>query len=567
MSVMNRSLLQAVLLSGLATAAGANAAFAGEPLKIGGHRQLLLDDYVIAERINVRREFNQVKKLESNPIIKCDKPWETGEGGYIERMTLLHDEKEGLLKMWYEGWRTYHDRGEERVLGYATSKDGLQWEKPNLGLVQYEGSKDNNLVPMTEGDRHGPRFVELDPNEKDPTRRYKNLMWGPNRNWIPKYSADGFNWKSDPSSLTGMTYEDDCIPATWDPQADRWVFYRRVRKEESKVTAGKGPYSNRIIRLAGISVSEGPTIEKWHPKTKSYVPFLPDELDAAEAKRIGALWGEFYSMIGWPHQGIWLGGVECLWRTVDYVDESGRLSTVDGPENMHLVWSRDLISWQRKNDRVPLIPLGPPGAWDSGMIYGMARPVAMGDELWIYYDAFDCHHYCPSWFGDVPRFKAIEAKGAAKGKVPLHSHPWNAKTAAIGLAKLRLDGYAHLESDDVTGIVTTKPLVFSGKGLGINAAADGGQIRVEILDEAGQPIAGFSRDDSDPIVGDSVRHTATWEGGAPDDLSPLKGRVVQLRFVMNRAKLYSFWFIDGGESSPSPAQRVSDALEALPGAS
>ena len=64
------------------------------------------------------------------------------------------------------------------------------------------------------------------------------------------------------------------------------------------------------------------------------------------------------------------------------------------------------------------------------------------------------------------------------------------------------------------------------------------------------------RDDSDEIVGDSVHHTATWEGGALNDLSRLKGGVVQLRFLMNRAKLYSFWFIDGGEPSPSPAQRV-----------
>ena len=85
----------------------------------------------------------------------------------------------------------------------------------------------------------------------------------------------------------------------------------------------------------------------------------------------------------------------------------------------------------------------------------------------------------------------------------------------------------------------------------------------EILDEEGQPIAGFTRDDSDPMVSDSVRHTATWEGGALHDLSRLQGRVVQLRFVMNRAKLYSFWLVDGGEASPSPAQRVSTALAAL----
>jgi hypothetical protein len=27
---------------------------------------------------------------------------------------------------------------------YAVSEDGLHWEKPNLGLVEYNGSKENN---------------------------------------------------------------------------------------------------------------------------------------------------------------------------------------------------------------------------------------------------------------------------------------------------------------------------------------------------------------------------------------------------------------------------------------
>ena len=153
--------------------------------------------------------------------------------------------------------------------------------------------------------------------------------------------------------------------------------------------------------------------------------------------------------------------------------------------------------------------------------------------------------------------------GDAAGKPRLHDwHEWNAMRASIGLAKLRLDGFAHLEALEVPGFIVTKPIVMSGRALGVNAAVDGGEVRVEIQDEAGRPIDGCSLDDCDRFVGDSVRHEVTWSGCA--DLSRLGGRVVRLRFWLRLAKLYSFYFVDADESRPSPSQRVTEALQAMP---
>ena len=340
-----------------------------------------------------------------------------------------------------------------------------------------------------------------------------------------------------------------------DDLCERWVFYRRMRRCLEWLTGSK----DTVVRMAGVSVSQGRDISRWHPKTRGHMVLAPDERDAAEAERRGAMWCEHYTMFGWPYEGLWLAGLEELWRSIDWVEVTGRLSHVEGYEDMHLAWSRDLIDWQRKADREPWIPTGRPGEWDSGMIYGISRPVIQGDELWFYYDGFDGTHFDPGCFGNMPRWQEWMQAGDAAGRPHLHEwRAWNAMQGAVGLAKLRLDGFAHLEALAVPGILITKPLLMTGRGLGINAAVAGGEVRVEIQDEAGMPIDdGHGLDDCDRFVGDSVRHEVTWRGSG--DLERLRGRVVRLRFWLRLANLYSFYLVDGGQSEPSPAQRVTDA--------
>src|SRR5687767_9214228 len=81
----------------------------------------------------------------------------------------------------------------------------------------------------------------------------------------------------------------------------------------------------------------------------------------------------------------------------------------------------------------------------------------------------------------------------------------------VGLATLRLDGFVSVEAREA-GTLTTRPLVFLGDTLVVNANAAGGSLRVEALDGAGKPIAGFGADDCEPITTDSVRHVVAWKG-------------------------------------------------------
>ena len=106
---------------------------------------------------------------------------------------------------------------------------------------------------------------------------------------------------------------------------------------------------------------------------------------------------------------------------------------------------------------------------------------------------------------------------------------------------MRLDGFISVHAGFEEGQFLTKPLKFSGDRLTINySTAGAGVIRVELQDENGNPIEGYSLDDCDPIKGDAISETVTWNGQA--DVGPLSSRSVRLRFVMKEADLYSLKF-------------------------
>ena len=88
------------------------------------------------------------------------------------------------------------------------------------------------------------------------------------------------------------------------------------------------------------------------------------------------------------------------------------------------------------------------------------------------------------------------------------------------------------------GTAVTKLLTFTGRHLELNADAENGWIRVEIVDAHGEPIAGFKKDDCLPFRADGVRGTVRWQTG--DSLDALAGKAVRFVFYMQSAKLYTF---------------------------
>ncbi len=212
-------------------------------LEIGNRKQLFIDDYMIQSLSDARPVLNPAIKSANNPVVKPDRPW---EGRLSPIAKVLYDEEEGLFKMWYSTTDQYKgqrgggeltdyrwtDKGavRERVeaayryvgdpgryhyrLCYATSRDGVHWEKPSLGRVEFNGSRSNNILPE---DSRAPTF--FDANEKDPAKRYKAI--GQTRSSDPPgmqlhlyYSGDGFEWTADPGNPVMDTTPE---PGRWGP--------------------------------------------------------------------------------------------------------------------------------------------------------------------------------------------------------------------------------------------------------------------------------------------------------------------------------------------------------------
>ena len=86
---------------------------------------------------------------------------------------------------------------------YAVSQDGLHWDRPALGLVDYGGNKQNNLIAFDLGEYRVTNLrIIRDPEEPDPQRRFKMAFQsGKYRSRLAMAaSPDGLTWKEMPGN-------------------------------------------------------------------------------------------------------------------------------------------------------------------------------------------------------------------------------------------------------------------------------------------------------------------------------------------------------------------------------
>ena len=160
--------------------------------------------------------------------------------------------------------------------------------------------------------------------------------------------------------------------------------------------------------------------------------------------------------------------------------------------------------------------------WDSGYItpYYTPEPIVVNDHIYLYYAAHNARHWW-TWSGDPPK-KEPDAKDPTRG---------------VGLATMRLDGFVSIDAGADGGSMLTRPFVFLGDAIELNADATGGSIEFEALDPDGKTIEGFARDRCVPVASDNVHHHLSWQGHK--DLHLLQARPIRLRFYLKNAKLFS----------------------------
>ncbi len=472
------------------SARAADPAANASPVNVGTSKQLFIDDHVVQATDGVFRTLNRPTKYKNNPVLELKPSQQVGgQQLIIAQGSVIYDVEDKLFKMWYEG-ATYHWRN--NVVAYAYSKDGLNWTLPNLGLVKYQGSKNNNIVLHTGAGEMAPGAFK-DTHDKDPSRRYKMLYFsrGNSSPVAVGFSPDGIHWKTTTKGKL-IPIGDSLHPVLWNPKLKKYIAHSRYNRRTSA-----GFEERQVLQ------SESDDFLNW---TRYGVIMKPDEHDPPGHR-------QFYDMSWMMYEGVYVG-----FMSVYHLTPSEQFKTPQQPwedrVDVQLAFSRDDRHWTHAGNRQTFIGNSKrPGDYDHGVIYTMHRPMIVGDEIWIYYVGYSGLHW-------ATRRKEIQG-------------------GVVCLAKLRLDGFVSVDTG-TRGTLTTKPLVMSGDRLVVNADAGLGSLRVELIGSDGKPLPGFAREDALPIKSDKVRHTVRWRRGA--DVSHLRGKPISLRFHQERCRLFSFQF-------------------------
>ena len=454
------------------------------PLDVGTKRQLFIDRRFIADSKGVELVVER-PRLTGERLLVQDRPWEDfWIGGYT---TVVQEGDR--VQMWYEV-ASKHDRDGSTGVAYATSNDGgATWTKPDLGVISFNGSTRNNLVLAG---IHGMHVAQNRP-DAPAAERYILYAGKPNRAYV---SPDGIRWTPtgqeaflDRKTNKHMTLDSQNV-VFWDTRLRKYVIYARFNLPTDRGTA-------RVLRV--FRRSESATFGNFGNYD---TVFAPDDRDPIDF--------DWYTTAAIEYP--FAADAYFMWPAAYHHTPPPPKN--DGPLDLQFACSRDGIHWLRP-DRSPVIPLGPDGGWDSGSLYAGYGLTRHGNELALYYTAYDVTH---GGYGKRDNLGGVVTR-----------------------ARYRLDGFTSLTAGYEGGEFTTPPLRFSGDQLELNFdGSAGGWCRVEVRDGNGKPIAGLTEQDSDRISGNSVAAPVSWRGSR--SLSRLQGKPVSLRFVMRDAKLFAFQF-------------------------
>jgi len=497
---------------------------------VGIRKYLLFDDNLIERKTGFTLAMNPALRAEV-PVLRAEKPWEIG-GLCGDSMASVMDDG-GVYKLWYSvelldarkeqvaeiakqgvlDPKTLADlrsAGQRFALCYAVSADGINWEKPELGILPCQGSAQNNLCftgrlactvfkdPAALADARfkmiyggGPSLPHVHLVEKVPVQNIYHGIYGAT-------SPDGYHWNPHPTPILPW-YTDTTNVAYWDDRIRKYVAFVRsnegmIFQDGKTVTPDKG----FRLRYRAIGRSESTDFFNFPPPQRIMEPTLKERRNYKQGV-------DYYNS----------SALKYPFATDSYFMFSSNFYHVPDTLDVHLCTSRDGVNYVRWP--MPFLGLGPEGAFDSRSIYMVTGIIRRGDWLYMYYVGYDSSH-------------------GAGTKKPFKN--------GIGMVRIRLDGFVSQDARPTGGQLSTVPLQFSGNRLEVNMDANaGGCLKVEILDEHDKPLPGFSRDQADWLWGNDLAKTVTWKGNS--DVSAIRDRPVRLDFIGKAVKLYAFQFQSG----------------------
>ena len=468
---------------------------------ISSERQLFLDDHLIDSMESVGRFVHPPIKRAENPVFVVEEPWEGSRFLYCD---VVRDGEEGVYKLWYSVLSG--DAGQP-ALCYALSEDGVHFRRPELGLVEFAGSKANNLL-VVPGGFSCDKSVIRDDREQDPERRYKMMFYTSDGVGVA-WSADGLTWASNAGNPVLCPTGDASQSAFWDERCGLYVMFLRPNGRHQKRTWRKRgvPYDASAFPTRRMGRAESIDFERW---TDIEEVLAPDERDGTGT--------EFYYMPVLPYQGGYVGFLNVYH---EFTGDSHPLAGFNYTLDVQLTYSRDGRKWTRVGDRQVFLR-GDSGAWDEKRIY-VDHAQVEEEEIRLYYRG-----------SDIPHYRIGDLLGQEHGGRRLCGD-------SLGVAELRLDGFVSIQAGEREGALTTRSLRFAGgSALRVNADASGGELRVEVLTLYGAPVPGLTREECVPLIADCLDQEVQWRGGKR--LAEVE-QPVRLRFLLRQSRLYSFQII------------------------
>lgn len=459
-------------------------------------RQLFVDDFLI-EDTSLSPEYHKAVKYSVNPVLKPETEWEIAQSPVAcpKSGGVWYDEDEKIFKMWYEaGWL--------RNMCYATSKDGIFWERPSLDvepgtnkILTYKGYEPEKYYVDTEYLRPDSTTVFID-RDGDKSQRYKLFLRNPGGKspGIAAVSADGIHFRD--FRATGRLFDRSTV--FYNPFRKKWVY--SIRDCWSYDGDPKKWYRARNYRecdnyLDGAAWNDS-DVHRW---------MCTDELDLPNPY-IG-MKPQLYNVDCVGYESIMLGMFQIMYGPENNICEARGVPKIT---ELIPMYSRDGYHFSRPCRESIINASMHKGAWDRGYVQSVGGvTVINGDELFIYYIGFGGDENCA---GQHWTTNGIYRNGAT------------------GIAKLRRDGFVSMNGD---GRLTTRKLTVSGKAeMHINAV---GKVSAEILDAEGRLMARSS-----VFNGDSTKYELEFDGF---DVAKLNHSVFKVRFNVD-GKLFAFGFAD-----------------------
>ena len=494
------SALRTVLAAGIIACAALVAQDDGRaslPMDIGSRLELFVDGHLIERLQGASLKLHEPRLEET--ALKFDAPWEGSGNHYI---TVFKDGTR--YRMYYRAVPGSNvpasGKGWQLLTCYAESEDGIHWTRPNLGIIEFRGSKDNNIILSAGGDDWGSGAANFAPfKDSNPSaaagEQYKALG-GISRGPYAFVSADAIHWRqkgSGPIMTRNMTGApmingfDSHNVVFWEGREQQYVCYIR----DQYLAPGTGE------RIRGIRRTTSKDFSNW-----SY----PEWIDMGDS----------------PPDQLYTFSITPYFRA----------------PHIYLAFPKRYLPW--RDAELPKI-------YDEGRGKGLSDSVFMTSRDGRHWDRTFLEGFVrpgpdPLNWTDRSNYVAWGVVPTAPGEISLYvlKH-FRLPTIHVRRGVLRTDGFVSVNAPYRGGELVTKPLVFRGRRLVVNyATSAAGGLRVELLGPDMVPVAGYNLANSRELFGDRIDQTVSWDSGP--DVGRLAGRPVRLRFVLKDADLYAFRF-------------------------